>query len=79
MYICRDCGTLFEEPRKIIETHGLDTPPYEELYGCPRCGGDYTETYVCCECGKYIMSEFVVLKNGEHYCNDCYDLDDVMS
>ena len=29
MYICLDCGRIFEIPRKHIETHGLDSPPYE--------------------------------------------------
>lgn len=73
MFICRDCGRIFETPQQIIERHGLDSPPYEEFSGCPFCGGDYTETYVCCECGQFITGDFVELKNGEHYCNACYE------
>jgi DNA-directed RNA polymerase subunit RPC12/RpoP len=37
LYRCLECGHEFEEPRKITETHGLDTPPYEILYVCPEC------------------------------------------
>ena len=37
MLICVDCGSLFEQARTIVERHGLDTPPYEELRACPRC------------------------------------------
>lgn len=78
MYICRDCGTIFEEPKHYSETHGLDNPPYEEYSGCPECGGDYNETYMCSECGQYIFGDFVELKNGECYCSDCYMTDNII-
>ena len=38
MLICGECGSLFERARTIVERHGLDTPPYEELLVCPCCG-----------------------------------------
>lgn len=78
MYICKDCGTIFEYPREYRDTHGLDNPPYEEYSGCPECGGAYTETFKCCECGEYVYGEYVELKNGEIYCADCYSMYDVM-
>ena len=37
MYVCKECGHLFEEPRKMVERHGLDSPPYEEFNVCPSC------------------------------------------
>ena len=78
MYICLDCGNIFENTRKYVETHGLDSPPYEELYGCPLCGGSYAETYKCDVCGKWIDGEFVeILPNHEVYCDKCFDLKDI--
>ena len=59
MYICLDCGCIFENPRKYVETHGLDSPPYEEWSGCPSCGGVYTEARKCDGCEKWIDGEFV--------------------
>lgn len=43
MYKCLDCDCIFENPKKFIERHGLDTPPYEEFFGCPVCGGSFEE------------------------------------
>lgn len=43
MYRCNDCGLEFDTPDEWEETHGLDTPPYEHISGCPGCGGDYEE------------------------------------
>lgn len=43
LYRCLDCGYIFEEPVVWQESHGLDTPPYEEWSGCPRCRGGYEE------------------------------------
>lgn len=40
-YICFDCGEEFDTPKLYIETHGLDSPPYEKVRGCPVCGGAY--------------------------------------
>lgn len=40
-YICLECGTEFDKPKRFTETHGLDTPPYETYTGCPVCGGAY--------------------------------------
>lgn len=37
MFRCDNCGTCFSEPERIVETHNLDTPPYESLSVCPSC------------------------------------------
>ena len=59
MYICLDCGYLFEEPKHYTETHGLDTPPYEQLIGCPKCSGAFVETYRCDCCGEWIIDKYI--------------------
>ncbi len=47
MYICLDCGCVFEKAKPYREPHG------EVTYGCPKCDGfDYTEADRC-ECGEY--------------------------
>ena len=38
MYICNSCKGEFEVAKTVIETHGLDTPPYEKIAVCPYCG-----------------------------------------
>ena len=48
MLICGECGSLFERARTIVERHGLDTPPYEELLVCPCCGE--TSIFPACRC-----------------------------
>ena len=55
MYICENCGHLFEEGEQAVweERHGLDTPPYEKWNGCPVCNGDYEEVHQCKECGDW--------------------------
>lgn len=71
-YICFDCDRIFTEPKRYVETHGLDTPPYEIFYVCPYCGGDYAEAYECDMCGHYINGSYVKLKNGKRICESCY-------
>lgn len=72
MFICLDCGCIFSETRHYVETHGLDSPPYEEYDGCPKCGGAYAETYECNECGRWITGEYIKLRGGERICERCY-------
>lgn len=71
-FICLDCEHIFEEPERFTDTHGLDTPPYEEYDGCPECGGAYTRTYECSCCGKYITGNYVKVDDNERYCEECY-------
>lgn len=72
-YICLDCEEIFEKPKLYIETHNLDTPPYEEFYLCPYCGGDYAETYECDECGHWITGEYIKTASGQRICENCYN------
>ncbi len=77
MYICLDCDALFTVPKKYSETHGFDSPPYEEYNGCPNCGGDYAETFQCDCCGKYISGDYVEVDYGNFYCENCYTLKNI--
>ena len=72
MWICLDCGRVFENPRRYVDSHGLDTPPYEEWEGCPSCGGAYAEAYECDGCGEWITGEYIKTKNDERFCENCY-------
>lgn len=46
-YICNVCENEFTEDELdfVIETHGLDTPPYERIAVCPHCGSDDYEEF----------------------------------
>lgn len=72
MFVCIDCGKIFSNPRNYVESHGLDTPPYESWKGCPSCGGAYTEAFECDECGCWITGEYIKTKNGQRICENCY-------
>ena len=67
MFKCLECGNLFEEGEEArwVETHGFDTPPYEEWSGCPICKGGYKEIKPCKICGSYDHDY------DEDYCNAC--------
>ncbi len=45
MYECLDCGYIFEEGDQVLykERHGLDSPPYEQWWVCPKCAGAFKE------------------------------------
>lgn len=36
-FICNSCGSLFEKPKRMVEKHGFDTPPFEVWLLCPYC------------------------------------------
>ena len=73
MYLCLDCNKLFEEPRRYVETHGLDYPPYESWKGCPECGGAYVETFECAQCGRWITGDYIDV-DGTLICDGCYHI-----
>ena len=72
MFICLDCGEIFEKPKIFTETHGLDSPPYEKFYGCPECGGSFAKTFECDICGNYIEDEYIITDEGDIICDSCY-------
>jgi hypothetical protein len=72
MYVCLDCLKHFKEPRLYIEKHGLDTPPYEQRYGCPHCGGAYADAFVCDSCDEWILGDYIKTTDGNRYCESCW-------
>ena len=40
-YKCKNCGEVFDEPLRYVETHGFTDGLYETWGCCPCCGGDY--------------------------------------
>lgn len=71
MYICLNCDNVFEQSKHYIETHALDSPPYEEWGGCPKCGGAYSETWKCDICDRYICGDYVQVYRLK-ICEKCY-------
>ena len=75
MFVCIECGHIFENPKRWEETHGLDCGPYEQFSGCTICGGAYTEAYKCDCCNEWITTEeYAKTKNGDLYCEECFTL-----
>ena len=73
LYICTDCGATFDEPKEIVEKHGLETPPYEKLLVCPEClSSDYDTAVVCGSCQKEVPSTGCYFVNNQHYCKTCF-------
>ena len=73
MHICLDCETTFFTPRQFTETHGLDSPPYETYWGCPKCGGAYVDARECDRCGQYILDDYIQFDDGTVICDKCYE------
>ena len=79
MFVCLECGNLFEEPIEWKEDRGecFGFPAYEELSGCPYCKGSYVETYRCGCCGEWINTNTYVQIGDERYCEDCFEVKDL--
>lgn len=73
MYVCIDCGETFEDAKRYIEKHNLDSPPYEEYWGCPYCGGSFTKAHKCEECGEWICGDYIKTTSGHRICENCYN------
>lgn len=74
MFICDNCGALLESTISIHEYHDeLDDRPVEEYHGCPYCKSDQVfEAVQCSLCGRYVINDYVKLKDGTIACSDCY-------
>ena len=68
MFICKECGAVFEEPNVTYDDPSpsgvaLASGAYEYDY-CPECGGEDIEVAdECASCGEYII--------GKTLCEDC--------
>lgn len=77
MYLCLNCNHVFHEPQKYRASHGLDTPPFEDWQGCPKCAGSYVDATLCHICGEYITDDYAVLATGEKVCDRCYSIKNI--
>ena len=67
MYICENCGEVFDEPKTIYETHGLPCPPYEAWSACPNCEStNISDAKQCSHCGEWVA------ETREDLCDVCY-------
>ena len=71
MYVCLECGNIFEEPEHSVETHGFPFPPYEHFYDSPCCGGNFAEAFKCDCCDEWITDSYVKV-DDKRYCSECY-------
>lgn len=77
LFVCLECGGIFDEPKDYVEKHGLDTPPYEEFSGSPCCAGAYTEAHRCDCCDEWITGRYVKLENGDRFCENCFSIKEI--
>lgn len=69
MYICVECGQVFEEPDVFYEHHPYGMGYAEERWRvCPRCGeAGFVKAKMCDCCGEYVAE----LTDG--LCDACYE------
>lgn len=68
MFICNECGEVFEEPRRWEEHHPYGMTYATEYWSeCPRCGGGYEEARQCTICGEYVAQTM------DGMCDECYE------
>lgn len=79
MFVCGDCGAVFDAPLRTVERHGLDTPPYEALEVCPSCYGVCILSAMYCDgCGGVITGKYIQLDDeGTRYCENCYTVREI--
>lgn len=72
MYVCKDCGEVFEEPVVVYDDpspQGVSLPRGAyEFRSCPYCDSDnIDEAEVCVCCGEYYNPEDGIV------CKECSD------
>ncbi len=74
-FYCKSCKSFFDEPKFCEERHGLDSPPYERVAVCARCGGDnfvkHNNFVEKIEVAEKILSVLMYLNK---YCNALRDI-----
>ena len=76
MFICNECGEVFEEAKVIEERH-----PYgegyatEEWFVCPHCGDSHIEeAKKCSRCDEYVADSETTLGEGlQPLCRLCHE------
>jgi hypothetical protein len=77
MFVCLDCGHVFDDAAQYTETHGFTDGLYETWKGCPKCGGAFVETRHCDNCGRYIVDTYIKTASSEFLCSNCYTEQDI--
>lgn len=72
MYVCLECGEVFEELAQWEETHGFQDGLYEQFSGCPYCHSAYTKAFKCDCCEDWIQNAYIKTDDGKRYCENCY-------
>ncbi len=71
MYICVDCGKVFDGDEISIwkESRGefWGEPCTEKMYGCPNCKGEFVKAKECKICGDWIKED------DWDICEECID------
>lgn len=67
MYICLECGNIFEEGEEWNESRGefWGSSCFESVSGCPICKGAYEEVQPCKICGGYDKN------SNSGFCQSC--------
>ena len=75
MFICCECGKVFEDIIRWREDRGecFGFPSYEEYSGSPCCHESYAEAYKCDCCDRWIDGPYIRLISGERICENCYN------
>lgn len=78
MYICCDCGHVFEEPKHYSEDRtpggAFEGGSFIEHYdGCPLCAGAFEEAVECDGCGEYVSERVIEYNNDGAFCNSCME------
>ena len=78
MWYCLNCKTEFEEPDTVTDYVTSDPYPMGPTISvCPHCGYDeFVEAIECEYCGEYIVGEYIKIKDGICYCENCYEKHD---
>lgn len=63
MFVCAECGYVFDEPEKWVEEHG------ERMSGCPACGGNFDDAKKCELCGEEYSTNLST--QGDLCCEKC--------
>lgn len=69
MFICENCGEVFEECKVVEEHHPYGMTYATEYWSvCPHCGEmDFVEAKKCSRCGEYVA------ELHEELCECCYE------
>ena len=66
LYVCEDCGHVFEEPNLTHNGGYWEEPCYE----CPACGSsNFDEADQCVLCEEYFTKEHM----SNHICEKCLE------